>query len=1051
MLTRLLLRLAELRSTATSARQPARAQPPRSFRFEELEARILLSADLLPGLVDADDAIVQVVPHSEPVAHHAAGETAGRLLPPEAVMARREIVIIDPHVSDYQVFIDDILANSEDLRQIEVFVLDADQDGIEQISAILAQQAGLDAVHLIAHGSDGSIDVGNTQVDFQALFGREASFVAWGQSFSPDGDLLLYGCNVAETRYGEIFVEHLAALTGADVAASTNVTGSVARGGDWVLEYDTGAIETSELPSAALKQDWGGVLAVTTSGQQTSKTGNAGTTGLTWSHRVDNGDDRALFVEVSIAGEASTVTSVQFGSQSLSRAGRATGTGAGAVEIWVLADPNVGTANISLTLSMAVNNIAAGASTFYGVDQSSPTGTFVGTHGDSKIASATVASQAGDVVIAGQFWWAPNELVSNGSGQSAVWTASVAPLTGRATQAAGAASVTMTTTARDQAPWVMGAVAIKAVPPPNQAPSGSDVTVSTLQDVPYILRASDFGFSDPDGNQLKAVKISQLPGAGSLTLNGAPVSQGQFVQASDINAGKLKFTPAAQASGLGYASFEFQVQDNGGTASGGVDTDPTARTFSIDVIATTLVVDTISDTTGGNVSSTSALLASKGPDNRISLREAILAANNTNTGGVPIRILFEIPGNGVHTITLGSKLPGIVRPVIIDGTSDGSFGYNGGRPAIILDVNGNAAERGLALAAGSSGSTIRGLLITNFSDVGILIDLGSNGNLVAGNYIGALAPSGELLVGSALANTSASYAALEINSAGNIIGGSAEADRNVISPKINRDTAAVFFDAATAQNNVLRGNYIGTNAAGTVAVSWSFDGIILQHGASNNVIGGPGANDYNLIVTNASGNTGSGIYASGNTTSNNTVQGNYFGIGSNGERLGTSLHAIWLWGARSWQIIDNHMAGGADAIIYLYSSSNNSVVRGNVLGTDATGTADWGASKSGIQIDNSNGNQIGGTAAGQGNTIAFSNGTNAGHDGITITGTSTGNAILGNSIHSIKGTGLGIDLGPDGVTGNDAGDGDTGPNNLQNFPELNPITIISGNTVHLNP
>src|SRR5262249_54808896 len=120
----------------------------------------------------------------------------------------------------------------------------------------------------------------------------------------------------------------------------------------------------------------------------------------------------------------------------------------------------------------------------------------------------------------------------------------------------------------------------------NDAPQGANNTVTTLEDTPYVFKAADFGFSDPTdspANNFLAVEITTLPGAGTLTDNGIAVSAGQFVSVSDINAGLLVFTPAANANGAGYTSFTFQVQDDGGTANGGVDTDTTGRTMTLNV------------------------------------------------------------------------------------------------------------------------------------------------------------------------------------------------------------------------------------------------------------------------------------------------------------------------------------------------------------------------------------------------------------------------------------------------------------------------------------
>jgi len=117
----------------------------------------------------------------------------------------------------------------------------------------------------------------------------------------------------------------------------------------------------------------------------------------------------------------------------------------------------------------------------------------------------------------------------------------------------------------------------------NDAPSGANKTVATLEDTPYVFAGSDFGFSDTDGNALTGVKVGSLPAAGTLTNNGVAVSAGQVISMADIASGLLRFTPTADASGAGYASFTFHVQDNGGTANGGVDLDPLGRTITVGV------------------------------------------------------------------------------------------------------------------------------------------------------------------------------------------------------------------------------------------------------------------------------------------------------------------------------------------------------------------------------------------------------------------------------------------------------------------------------------
>src|SRR6266705_1328324 len=144
----------------------------------------------------------------------------------------------------------------------------------------------------------------------------------------------------------------------------------------------------------------------------------------------------------------------------------------------------------------------------------------------------------------------------------------------------------------------MATVAITVVSV-NDAPQGTSKTVTTAEDTPYVFTLADFGFSDPSdtpANNFTAVTVSTLPLAGSLLRNGVAVTAGQSVTAADITAGLLRFAPALNANGTGYASFSFRVQDDGGTANGGVNRDPTERTITVNVTAVNDAPVAVNDT-----------------------------------------------------------------------------------------------------------------------------------------------------------------------------------------------------------------------------------------------------------------------------------------------------------------------------------------------------------------------------------------------------------------------------------------------------------------------
>jgi CSLREA domain-containing protein len=361
-----------------------------------------------------------------------------------------------------------------------------------------------------------------------------------------------------------------------------------------------------------------------------------------------------------------------------------------------------------------------------------------------------------------------------------------------------------------------------------------------------------------------------------------------------------------------------------------------------------------------------------------SLREALTAAQ----AGGPHTIAFNIPGAGVKTIVVGSCLPTVVRQITIDGyTQPGSSPNTNPTGAIsavpLIELRGTpACGYGLAVQAST---TVKGLVLNGFSFAALSV--GGTTLTVQGSFIGTTADG-------------LSAHVPDFNSAGNgivtdnaslVIGGTTPAARNVLSGN------GIAIQHVGNGTGVLQGNLIGTNKLGTARVA-NGDGYRALGGCLGgtitSTIGGDSPAARNVI----SGNARQAILLAG-----------YAGVGC-GEMRAT-----------------------------------NSVVQGNHIGTDVTGTAPLGNAWAGepraaVEVQNGPNVSIGGPAPGQGNIIAFN-----GFQGVVMHHglgfNRTGLRVLGNRIHS-NGA-LGIDLwGASGVTANDPGDVDT---NLQNFPAITGV------------
>lgn len=173
---------------------------------------------------------------------------------PGSTQARREVVFVDPSVKDCQSLVQQLPSGTE------VVVLDGSSDGLAQMARYLQGRQGLDAIHLISEGHDGGIKAGSAWIDAHALASHAADLQGIGQALADQGDILLYGCNVAAGPQGQAFIERVAQLTQADVAASSDRTGAAALGGNWALERHAGSIETPVIVDAEAASTYGHLL-----------------------------------------------------------------------------------------------------------------------------------------------------------------------------------------------------------------------------------------------------------------------------------------------------------------------------------------------------------------------------------------------------------------------------------------------------------------------------------------------------------------------------------------------------------------------------------------------------------------------------------------------------------------------------------------------------------------------------------------------------------------------------------------------------------------------
>lgn len=156
-------------------------------------------------------------------------------------ITRTEIFFLDARLTA----LDSLIAQLPDVAH--AFVIDPDKDGFDQIQASLESFSNVDAIHIVSHGADGAITLGDTTLTSGNIDLYSEALLSIGTHLTDSADILVYGCDVAQSASGKQLIDRIAELTGADVTASEDTTGASTLGGDWDLEYQTGEIESTVL------------------------------------------------------------------------------------------------------------------------------------------------------------------------------------------------------------------------------------------------------------------------------------------------------------------------------------------------------------------------------------------------------------------------------------------------------------------------------------------------------------------------------------------------------------------------------------------------------------------------------------------------------------------------------------------------------------------------------------------------------------------------------------------------------------------------------------
>lgn len=873
----------------------------RTLQVQTLESRILLNAapvdaavvvdpsevggfdqGLRADGVASDDSIERLVAEATANAEQAEGEAAAlddRL--------RTEVVVVDKNVENWQQLVDDLWSDTQEGRELHVVLLSGGRDGVGQIGDALERYDDVDAVHIISHGTSGQVRLGSTTLSNESFASYAGEFARWGRALAADADVMFYGCDLAATADGRDLVSKIGTLCDCDVAASTDVTGHVSLDGDWDLEFVDGQIETQLPVSQQFITGWFGTLDITSNlfahyefeengggtvtDSSTETNNGALANGPTWNATAAVGDYSLDFTGDSVNNNAIVTvpddSSLDFGTDMT-------------VAFWY----NASVAQDDATRIIGTHDGGDGFSIFANSDGSLQW--FLDDGNDTVTVGA-----AGGLIADGN--WHHVAVTRNGTSNAAkIYIDGTLEFDG---------SVPTINIVNSTAPLTIG---------------GANSFVSDYEGLLDDVRAYD--------RELSAGDVDELIALGSATT--ITVNTTSDVLSGDADTSSLAALIATPGLDGAISLREAITAANNQAGTNTIDvniTDPLVDGFhritltsALPVIHDTILID---GTRGDDFSGTPNIVID-GNDlvddgfelafdaDGSTIRGFVIqnfVANgiqiNGGSDGHSIRgnwigsfdaagdnagSAFENGGYGIFVGGTGSVIGGVAdadrnvisgnfRGIVIEGSgavSNRVFGnFIGSNVAGTASI-GNT-DSGVTITSGARnnriGSDLNG---SDDADEGnVIVASGNNGiqlwgvgvedNLIAGNSIG-VAADGTTLLGNATQGIQ-----LGGGASSNTIGGDTAAAANVIS---GNTFSGIEILGVGTDHNVINGNFIGTDATGTLDLGNGSNGLFILDSAADNTVGGLAGGEGNVIAFN----DGDGVAIQSSGSTGNTVRGN---------------------------------------------------------------------------------------------------------------------------------------------------------------------------------